>query len=357
MAATTVRPTAAVPEGVGAGARKEASALASGRPFFIFGSGRSGTSLLSRMLNHHPNLAVPAESHLYTTFYPWLKHYGDLAVTRNRANLVADILATVALQDWSPRLGQDEVLARIDGDGFGAVVDAVMSSWTAKEGKRRWGEKTPKHAFYWRQITADFPRSQVIHIVRDGRDCALSHIKARFGPKSIYACAREWRAYLDEIEVMKAALAQGQVHEISYEALLADTEGVLRDVCAFLGEAYVPEMLHFYRNAVPYPTDPRNRENLSKPLLAENKEKWRGQMTAGELRVFEAVAGAELTRFGYARTQAEPVMSRQEQRYRHFVEAPWRRSIGRLKDRKGQRERLTQLRLLARRVALRPFVG
>jgi hypothetical protein len=46
------------------------------RPFFILGAGRSGTSLLSRMLNQHPSLAVPPESHLYSTFYPWLRYYG-----------------------------------------------------------------------------------------------------------------------------------------------------------------------------------------------------------------------------------------------------------------------------------------
>ena len=38
---------------------------AGGRPIFVFGCGRSGTSLLSRILNQHPNIAVPFESHLF----------------------------------------------------------------------------------------------------------------------------------------------------------------------------------------------------------------------------------------------------------------------------------------------------
>jgi hypothetical protein len=128
------------------------------------------------MLNQHPNLAVPPESHLYSTFVPWLEYYGDLAAERNRANLVADIVATGAtgpLQDWSPRLRADEVLARVKGEDFGAVVDAVMRAWAAKQGKTRWGEKTPQHIRYWRRISADFRRSLVIHVVRDGRDVAI----------------------------------------------------------------------------------------------------------------------------------------------------------------------------------------
>ena len=57
-------------------------------PFFIFGCGRSGTSLLSRMLNQHSRLAVPYESHLFNTFSPLLKYYGDLNSLPNRKRLI-----------------------------------------------------------------------------------------------------------------------------------------------------------------------------------------------------------------------------------------------------------------------------
>jgi hypothetical protein len=327
------------------------------RPFFIFGAGRSGTSLLSRMLGHHPNLAVPPESHLYAIFHPWLKYYGDLRVSQNRADLVEDIIASGPIRDWSPQLEPDEVLARIDGEGFGAVVEAVMAAWAAKVHKPRWGEKTPKHVRYWREISTDFEDPPVIHIVRDGRDCALSLMEARFGPKSLYACAREWKKYLKRVEAVKRSLPPERFYETSYERLLRHTEDVLRDICAFLGETYTPEMLQFYQNTAPYPTDVRNRQNLTRPLLAGNTEKWRSQMDQDELRVFEAVAGNALVRYGYQRAISDCSMSRQEEWCRRYLEAPYRRSIGRFKDRKGQRERLIQVRLLARRVVMRPFVA
>ena len=180
-----------------------------GRPFFILGAGRSGTSLLSRMLNHHPNLAVPPRvAPLQHVCHAWLSHYGSLAVPRNRANLVADIVASGPLRDWSPRLRADEVLAHIDGDDFGAVVDGVMRAWAARQGKKRWGEKTPKHVRCWPQISADFEGSPVIHVVRDGRDVALSMIEARFGPKSIYSCAKEWKEYLHQVEDIRNERAE-----------------------------------------------------------------------------------------------------------------------------------------------------
>jgi hypothetical protein len=322
------------------------------RPFFILGAGRSGTSLLSRMLNQHPNLAVPPESHLYSTFYPWLRYYGSLAAPQNRANLVTDIVASGPLRDWSPRLRADEVLAHIDGDDFGAVVDGVMRAWAAKHGKGRWGEKTPKHVRYWRQISADFEGASVIHVVRDGRDVAMSMIEARFGPKSVYSCAKLWRQYLDQIENVRNTLPHESFFEVSYEDMLDDNERVLQEICDFLGERYSPEMLAYYRDMSPYPTDARNRENLAKPLIVENKQKWRSRMTKDEVRVFEAVAGDALARYGYTRAIDEPVISKRERWFRRYLEAPCRRTIGRIKDRKGQKERLILLGLLSRRVVV-----
>jgi hypothetical protein len=322
------------------------------RPFFILGSGRSGTSLLSRMLNRHPNLAVPPESHLYNTFHPWLGCYGSLAAEQNQAKLVADIVATGPLRDWSPRLRADEVLAHIDGDDFGAVVDTVMRAWAAKQGKRRWGEKTPQHIRYWRRISADFKGSPVIHVVRDGRDVALSMVKARFGPKSIYSCAKGWKNYLEQMEYVKNRQPDGLFLEVSYEDILANPRQALRGICDFLGEPYMAEMLDYYRDTTPYPTDVRNRENLTKPVIVANKQKWRAEMTKDEVRVFEAVAGDALAKHGYPRAIDDPVMSKGEKWLRRYAEAPYRRSIGRLKDRKGQKERLILLGLLTRRVGL-----
>lgn len=302
------------------------------------------------MLNQHPDLAVPPESHLYNTFHPWLGYYGSLAAKGNRAKLVADIVATGPLQDWSPPLRADEVLAHLEGDDFGAVVDAVMRAWAAKQGKRRWGEKTPQHVFYWRQIGADFQGSPVIHVVRDGRDVAISMVKARFGPKTIYSCAKGWREYLERMEEVKNSRSSDLFFEVAYEDVLENAERVLKEICDFLGERYASEMLAYYRDRSPYPTDAHNRENLTKPVIVENKQKWRSQMTKDEVRVFEAVAGDALASHGYARSIDDPVMSESEARFRRYIEAPYRRSIGRLKDRKGQKERLILLGLLWRRV-------
>jgi hypothetical protein len=81
--------------------------MAEHAPFFIFGCPRSGTSLLSRMLNSHERLALPYESHVFNNFYAWLKDYGSLATVDGRTQLIDDILTTDVMQDWRPRLARE----------------------------------------------------------------------------------------------------------------------------------------------------------------------------------------------------------------------------------------------------------
>jgi hypothetical protein len=132
--------------------------------------------------------------------------------------------------------------------------------------------------------------------------------------------------------------------EIRYEELLDCPEPVLGKVFAFLGERFEASVLEFHRNASPYETDVTNAVNLHRPLLAENKHKWRGEMSARDLALFEAVAGDELVRCGYELACAPRELGRAEALWRALAQHP-PRLAARLRDRQGQREALHRLRV------------
>ena len=217
-------------------------------PFFIIGCPRSGTSLVSRVLDSHHRLGVPYESHIFNIFYPWFEDYGDLADPASRSRLIDDILATDVLGDWQPRPTREQVHAALREASFGGIFDAVLRAWIRATGKQRWGEKTPQHVFYWEAISRFFPEAQVIHIVRDGRDVALSWISARFGPKTVYGAAREWSRYLAAVERLKQTTAPERICEIRYEDLVTAPQAIAMRLCEFLDEDFDPNMLHFYKN-------------------------------------------------------------------------------------------------------------
>ena len=319
------------------------------KPFFILGCARSGTSLVSRMLNQHPRIAVPYESHLYNTFYTWLKYYGSLEDDANIDRLITDILATDVMNDWDPQLSREEVWPQIKTRDFGGVVQAILSAYARKNGKPCWGEKTPQHAFFWDAINSAIPEARVIHIVRDGRDVALSLLNARFGPKTVYGCAHFWNRYLDQMERIKGTVKPENLFEVQYERLLEEPETELRKICDFLGESYEPSMLEFYQNKSRYQTDPQNLQNLMNPVLKDNKQKWRSRMSVKEISVFEAISSRYLKKYGYELGQDEGVsLTTLQTAYYRFLSSPVLKLRAMLKNTKGHRDALIRLKIFLR---------
>lgn len=313
-------------------------------PLFVFGSGRSGTSLLSRMLDSHPAIAVPYESHLYNRIYPLVKG-ADLTSGPARERLIREILRTRDLQHWTPRPTLEATLAAIRRPGFHGIVEALLESWTASRGKRRWGEKTPHHTFCWRLILEGFPDLKVVHLVRDGRDVALSFRAAPFGPKHVYQAAQHWVRYVTSAEEAGAALGDRAFLLVRYEDLVDGPEEELRRICAFLGEDYDPRMLNYHGGPVVYPTDARNSQNLGRPILADTRGRWRSGLSAREQRIFEAVAAEQLERYGYPVVQRRPRLTSWERLSCRYIEHPPRRLLAMLTNRKGYGFALESLRL------------
>ena len=313
-------------------------------PVFIFGSGRSGTSLLARMLDSHPAIAVPYESHLYNRIFPLVRD-SDLTSVAAREHILREILRMREFQNWTPRPSLEATLAAIRRPGFHGIVEALMECWAASQAKRRWGEKTPHHTLHWRTIREGFPDLKVVHIVRDGRDVALSFRYAPFGPKHVYQAALHWTRYLASAEEAGAALGEGAFLLVRYEDLIEDAPRELQRICAFLGEDYDPAMLEYHGRGVAYPTDARNSRNLTTPVRGDSRGKWRAELTSREQRIFEALAGESLRRYGYPTGEKRARISGWERISCTYIEHPPRRLFGMLTNRGGYGFALEGLRL------------
>jgi hypothetical protein len=152
-----------------------------------------------------------------------------------------------------------------------------------------------------------FPDARYVHIVRDGRDAALSMLamrrKPRFNlarPRGVgdFACA--WQ------KEIRGARAFGVGHpylELRYEDLVAEPEARLRDVCAFLDIEFEPRMLEYHRREDPalYADHPR----LAQPPVRDARS-WRKEMRDEDVELFEAIAGDLLSELGYGRAHQAP---------------------------------------------------
>lgn len=189
------------------------------RPIFLVGCQRSGTTMLRLVLDSHSRISCGPET-----------------------RFLADMERIVGV-DWQrlSRYGfsKEEWLARM-ADFFGGF----QADYAARRGKVRWADKTPMYALNIPLITAMFPDSQIVHVIRDGRDVAVSHRK-RFGYKSSLNSARKWPRYIHEARRAGADLPPERYYEVRYESLVESTEDTLRELLAWLGEGWEPGLLEY----------------------------------------------------------------------------------------------------------------
>lgn len=229
-----------------------------GRPIFVVGFRRSGTTLLQSLLGAHPHIAAAPEMHFYFRIHDLRDHWGDLRDDdRAAATLHALLHAPAGLLD---RGGFDEtrLLGRFrrTDRSYRALLATVLDDFAERHGKRRWSEKTPNQLPA--QVWSLFPDAQVVHVRRDPRAVVAS--AARLGREPAWATARDWvrftRATLDQ----GAAAGADRFLTVGYEDLAAGPEPTLRQVMEFLGEPFDPATID----------DPEGRRTpVSAPWQAE----------------------------------------------------------------------------------------
>ncbi|HEX6445812.1 MAG TPA: sulfotransferase [Streptosporangiales bacterium] len=291
-----------------------------GRPIFILGSARSGTTLLSLMLHRHPRIAIPMENRFVLPVYLGRAEFGDLAEEGNR-RLLAERIVTA---EWFADLQLDPgwITGRIVDEAWtvGAAVGLVLRAYSEQNGKLRWGDKRPYYRNTMWAIQRMFPAAQFVHIVRDGRDAVASMATVPpFDVEGFNHRVRTWMEAAENAEQARAKLAPDTFHELHYERLVTDPEKELRGLCAFLGEDFDDAMLRpeqLADDVVPeYQTwHVRTRQEVSDRSVGAFRE----QLEPWQLAVCESVMGAALQGYGYELTGAGPADAGHLDEYRRY---------------------------------------
>lgn len=271
-------------------------------PFFIVGFQRSGTTLLRLMLDNHPGLAVPLDTvGLWAAYAARVdKDYSGLRSREAIVALVDDILREHRVKLWDAALTREQVLGFLTEPTYSCVVAAFYQAYASAKGKARWGDKDPGNMRRIDMILEWFPQAQILHIVRDGRDCCLSHLEQDFGHSSLLPCAVAWREEVEWVRRIGRILGR-QYLEIRYEDLVREPERVLQRVTSFLQVDYHPTMLNYHRKvSESVPTSKLHIwPMLTQRPQAAHVERWRSKMSRGDQVCFEKRAGAQLKALGY----------------------------------------------------------
>ena len=270
----------------------------------VLGVRRSGTTLLRVMLDRNSQLAVPDESY----FLPQLAHrqgnHPDLD------EFLDDLRRLPTLREWE--LSPDDVRERLrPGMTLGEAVGAVYETYAAGRAKARWGDKTPMYMQYLPLLERLFPDALYVHLIRDGRDAALSFLQMPEGvvtktwahPTDAAGFACQWRTEVSAARQLGRRVGAARYLELRYEQLVADAEGELRRICTFADLAFEPEMLA-YAGSVDVSQKP-HQQSLRRPPTPGLRN-WRNAMSPEDVAAFQEVAADLLANLGYELAEAAP---------------------------------------------------
>jgi LPS sulfotransferase NodH len=267
------------------------------RPLLVLGVSRSGTTLLRVILDRSPGVAIPDESF----FVPLLARRHGHAV--DAARFVDDVGRIPTIRAWGLR--PEDVAPRVQpGMPTGEAIAAIFEAYAELSGKPRWGDKTPMYMRHLALLERLFPDAQYVHLVRDGRDAALSFLDMPEGtftrtwahPTTAAQFACLWRKEVSDARALGHRVGAGRYLEVAYEQLVADPDGVVSGVCEFAEIRFEPSMLA-YTESVDVSEKPHQQRLLRPPTTGVRS--WREDMSPADVAAFEAVAGALLQELGY----------------------------------------------------------
>jgi hypothetical protein len=281
---------------------------------FIVGCPRSGTTLFRHIVGAHPQIAITPEAHWIPLWFE--KRRGLMPDGLVTPELVSELLAHNKFALFG--LG-GEALMSLVGSGqpisYASFVTGIFDLYGKARGKKVVGNKTPDSVRRIDTLHTLWPEARFVHLIRDGRDVALSLMNwPRVGTKTpgtfptwkddpVSTAALWWELNVRRGREAGDALGPELYREVRYESLVAHAAQECATLCEFLGLAYDEAMLNYHEafRAAAGQEVVHDHQPITSGL-----RNWRAQMPANDVEHFEAAVGSLLDELGYPRAFTRP---------------------------------------------------
>lgn len=198
------------------------------------------------------------------------------------------------------RPGLEVALARECRNG-GDFLRIVMESIAQRQGAWRWADTTPEHLLFLDRIKETIPNALIIHVIRDGRDVALSTArqgwirKLRFDSlPNVMACAMYWEWIVNRGRAAGRHLGRDYM-EVRFERLVSDPHTTLGELGGFIEHDLDYDKIRLRSRRIPNSSFRNEEKTNFNPI-----ERWRRQLSSADLDTLEQLVGGTLTELGYA---------------------------------------------------------
>lgn len=270
--------------------------------FFILGYGRSGTTLLRRMLSAHPKLFVTPENDVFQ----WLPAMArDGVVTAPTLNTILGRVPAFydRLYDLDAFESQARSMLPLSVPETVVLLQAASRIGAGKP-DALWGHKMPSEWPYVGQWREWFPNARFLHLVRHPHDSTASMVEYQLQryPTTPLVGAWQWRKAFRSIRRHGRELGPRRYRMLHYEDLVRDPSATLRSACEFLGVASddATRMIDFTTDGSAAHTDKgRHMARTGTALTGSRVGRSTADYSAGQAAMLDHILRSEMAELGY----------------------------------------------------------
>jgi len=247
--------------------------------FFIFGSGRNGSTLLARLLNTHSQIFLPPEQFaLPYTIIDWHSslfknplYYTKKQLKRYFTNNQNWIWNTSDLSTLEEKIDPTGIRPR---SLFKLVLQYYSELSVGK--KAVFGDHSPITTSFYKYIYDEFPQDKYIFLLRHPYDVVLSYSKILNNPasNSVIAC-NKWNNSINAYDYLINKGAK--VILIRYEDLVTKTDETLAEILNFLevkSQDLTKEKIENIEKSLGTKFQ-NHHKNLYNPINSSSVNKWK----------------------------------------------------------------------------------
>lgn len=272
---------------------------------FLVSSERSGSNLVTKIMDAHPDICGPSPKHLIRVMGLDHYRYGDLSRAQVWNRLLEDVnlILEADYSVWRAEFDLDRLRSLAPVGCLDQLIRGIYTLEAAANSKASVFIKELHVLSYFPFLNWCFPQSKFLFLVRDPRDVCISWRNNPAHHGGLVNAALQWKAdqlasIKDYLPLMKA----GRAMVIRYENLLSDPQKELQKVCRLLQKPFHPDMLSFHKNDLTVENSKKQPawENLGKELMTDNFAKYRTELSGAEIAVIErVVTPGVMQAFGY----------------------------------------------------------
>lgn len=257
-------------------------------PIFIGGVGRSGTTLLRVILDSHSNIACGPE----------LKVFAQLVMTWHNIE-----------ERYKNSLLDYGISSNDTKEIFSEMMYQFLEKYRIKQNKNRIAEKSPNNVVLFSHLHYLFPKSPLIHVIRDGRDVIASLLTMDWldheGKPVPYTkdpkqAALYWR---DVVKLGRNFQNYSQSNresyfEIKYEDLINSPETTLKELFNFINEPWEEEVLSFHKKNRNLANE-SSADQVSQKMYKTAIGRWKEDLSKEQIAIIKPLIEDLLIELGY----------------------------------------------------------